>query len=204
VTEFLAVVLAYLIGSMPISWLIFYWRTGGRDLRRAGDENVGSANAIREGAGWAWGHIALLGDVGKGLLAVSIARWLDLPVGWWVACGYVVIVAHMFPVWLRFQGGRGAATAMGASGAFLPWQFGITMVAGSIAFLVLRIAELGITLVAAPLPFLAIAFDLPVEAIVFCFTAPMLAGLKAGLDRWLRRRKMTGLAARPALPGSTS
>ena len=203
-TEVLAVVLAYLIGSLPISWLIFYWRSGGEDLRRAGDQNVGSANAIREGAGWAWGHIALLGDTGKGLLAVSVARWLDLPVGWWVACGYVVIGAHMFPVWLRFQGGRGAATAMGASGAFLPWQFGITMASGTIAFLVLRIAELGIVLVAAPLPFLAIAFDLPVEAIVFAFTAPMLAGFKAGLDRWLRLRKPTGAGEASALPGAMS
>ena len=174
---------------------------GGGDLRGAGDENIGSANAIREGAGWFWGNIALLGDTGKGLLAVSVVRWLDLPVGWWVACGYVVIVAHMFPVWLRFQGGRGAATAMGASGAFLPWQFGITMASGTVAFLVLRIAELGILLVAAPLPFLAIAFDLSVEAIVFCFTAPMLAGLKAGLDRWLRSRPGKDAAA---VRGSTS
>ena len=203
-SEFLAIVLAYLIGSVPISWLIFYWRTGGRDLRGAGDSNVGSANAIREGAGWFWGHIALLGDTGKGLLAVFVARWLDLPVGWWVACGYVVIVAHMFPVWLRFQGGRGVATAMGASGAFLPWQFGITMASGTVAFLVLKIAEVGIVLVAAPLPFLAIAFDLPVEAIVFCFTAPMLAGLKAGLDRWLRSRRGAAEAAGTQLPGAAS
>lgn len=196
-SEALALALAYVIGSVPVSWLIFYWRTGGDDLRGSGDLNVGSANAIREGAGWFWGHVALLGDVGKGLLAVSVARWLDLPVGWWVACGYLVIGAHMFPVWLRFQGGRGAATAMGAAGAFLPWQFGITMATGTLAFLVLKIAELGILLVAAPLPFLALAYELPTEAIVFCFTAPMLPGVKAGFDRWQRSRQRpaAGMAA---------
>ena len=45
--EALALILAYLIGSIPMSWLIFYWRTG-KDLRTVGDGNVGSANAIRE------------------------------------------------------------------------------------------------------------------------------------------------------------
>ncbi len=187
-TEALTIVLAYVIGSIPATWLIFRWRTG-RDLRTAGDGNVGSANALREGIGWLPGHVALLLDVGKGLLAVSIARWFDLPIGWWLGAGYVVMVGHMYPVWLRFEGGRAAATSMGASGAFLPWQFGLTFATGTIVFVVLRIAELGILLVAAPLPFLAIAFDQPPEVIAFCFSAPAVAGLKAGLDKLLRQRR---------------
>ena len=196
-TELLAVALAYGIGSIPISWLIFYWRSGGQDLRVVGDLNVGSANAMREGAGPPWGHIALLGDIGKGLLAVSVARWLDLPVGWWVACGYIVILAHMFPVWLGFRGGRGAATAVGAVGAFLPAQFGITMSAATAAFLLVHIAEIGILVAVAPLPFLAVAADLPVAAIVFCFTAPILAGLKAAFDRWRRWRSARAMSEEP-------
>lgn len=191
-------VLAYLIGSIPITWLIFWWRTG-TDLRTVGDGNVGSANAIRQGAGRWWGHISLVLDVGKGLLAVSIARWFGLDHGWWMAAGYLAMAGHMFPVWLRFQGGRAAATAMGAAGAFLPWQFGVTFAAGGIAFLVLRIAEVGILLVAAPLPFLAIAFNAPAEAIAFCFSAPIVAGLKAALDRYLRTRAApAGPAEEPA------
>ena len=195
--EAITLILAYLIGSVPMSWLIYYWRSGGKDLRTVGDGNVGSANAIREGAGWFWGHLALVLDVGKGLLAVSIARWWDLDAGWWMVAGYLVMAGHMFPVFLRFQGGRAAATAMGAAGAFLPWQFGLTFAAGTAAFLILRIAELGILLVAAPLPFLAIAFDAPDEAIAFCFSAPIVAGGKAGLDRWRRSR-----AARHEAPGA--
>ncbi len=191
--EALALILAYLIGSIPMTWLIFYWRTG-KDLRTVGDGNVGSANAIREGAGWWSGRLALLLDVGKGLLAVSIARWLDLDHGWWMGAGYLVMVGHMFPLWLRFKGGRAAATAMGAAGAFLPWQFGITMASGTAAYLVLRIAELGILLVAAPLPFIALGFESSTETIVFCFTAPILAGGKAGFDRWLRTRAGGGEA----------
>jgi glycerol-3-phosphate acyltransferase PlsY len=185
--EALTLVLAYFIGSVPVTWLIFYWRTG-KDLRTVGDGNVGSANAIHEGVGWWLGRTALLLDVGKGLLAVSIARWLDLDHGWWMGAGYLVMIGHMFPVWLRFNGGRAAATAMGASGAFLPWQFGVTMATGGTAFLLFRIAELGIVLVVAPLPFIAIAFDASAETIAFCFSAPIVAGAKAGLDRWLRQR----------------
>jgi len=195
--EALTLLLAYLIGSIPITWLIFYWRTG-KDIRTVGDRNVGSGNAIREGAGWFWGHCALLLDTGKGLLAVSIARWLDLDVGWWVGAGFVVMIGHMFPVWLRFDGGRSAATGMGAAGAFMPWQFCFTFVAGGIAFLTTRNAQFGILLVAAPLPFLAIAFDLPLEAIAFCFAAPVTAGLKAALDRWQRAR--AGLLAPASTP----
>ena len=183
--EAITVALAYLLGSAPVAWIVFRWRTG-QDLRQVGDGNVGAANAAREGAGHLWGAIIIVLDIGKGLLAVSIARFWDLEIGWWIAAGALVMVGHMWPIFLRFNGGRAAATALGASGAFLPWQFGVTFVVGGLTYLVTRVAEIGILLVAAPLPFLAIAFDAPIEAIIFCFVAPIAAGLKTVLDRWQR------------------
>ena len=200
-SEIILVLLAYLIGSVPTTWLIYYVRTG-RDLRTVGDGNVGSANAIREGGGWWSGHIALLLDVGKGLLAVSIARWLELPIGWWLAAGYIVMAGHMFPVWLRFHGGRSAATAMGAIGAFLPWQFGITFAAGTATFLVLGVAELGIFVAVGPLPFLAVALEESTPVIVFAISAPIIAALKAALDRWLRTRETAPTDTDPPFPPS--
>ncbi len=178
---------AYLLGSVPVAWLVFRVKTGG-DLRLAGDGNVGAANAAREGAGHFWGAAIICSDIGKGLLAVAIARWAGLEQGWWAAAGALVMVGHMFPIFLRFNGGRAAATALGASGAFVPLQFGATFVVGGLTYLLTRKAELGILLVAAPLPFLAIAFDYPAETIGFCFAAPVAAGLKAGIDRYLRAR----------------
>ena len=192
-TEAAVLIAAYLLGSLPIAWLVFRARTGG-DLRRAGDGNVGAANAAREGAGHLAGVCIILADIGKGLLAVAIARWAGLEQGWWAAAGALVMVGHMFPVFLRFNGGRAAATALGASGAFVPLQFGATFVVGGLTYLLTRKAELGILLVAAPLPFLAIAFDHPPETIGFCFAAPVAAGLKAGLDRYLRGRRAEGTA----------
>lgn len=184
----LTLILAYLIGSIPVTWLIFYWRTG-LDLRSVGDGNVGSGNAIRSGAGFLWGRLSLLADVGKGLLAVSIARWFDLEIGWWVTAGFVVMIGHMFPVWLRFQGGRSAATAMGAAGAFVPWQFGLCFAGAMAIFFLFKIAELGILIAAAPLPFIAIAWNLPAAAIAFGFAAPVLAALKTAFDHWRRSRR---------------
>ncbi len=185
--EAVTLVLAYLLGAIPVSWLVFRWRTG-LDLREVGDGNVGAANAAREGAGHAAGAAIIVLDIGKGLLAVTIARWWGLELGWWTAAGALVMVGHMWPVFLKFNGGRAAATGLGAAGAFLPWQFGITFVVGGLTYLVTRIAELGILLVAAPLPFLAIAFGAPIEAIIFCFAAPIGAGLKTVVDRWQRVR----------------
>lgn len=186
--EAITLVLAYLLGSIPVAWLVFRWRTG-QDLRQVGDGNVGAANAAREGAGHRFGVVIIVTDIGKGLLAVSIARWWGLELGWWMAAGGLVMVGHMWPLFLRFNGGRAAATGLGAAGAFLPWQFGITFVVGGLSYLVTRIAELGILLVAAPLPFLAIAFGEPIESIIFCFAAPIAAGLKTLVDRgWNRWR----------------
>ncbi len=184
--EAITLVLAYLLGAIPVSWLVFRWRTG-QDLRQVGDGNIGAANAARMGAGHFFGAVIIVIDIGKGMLAVSIARWWGLELGWWMAAGGLVMVGHMWPVFLRFNGGRAAATGLGAAGAFLPWQFGVTFVVGGITYLVTRFAELGILLVAAPLPFLAIAFGEPIEAIFFCFIAPIAAGLKTVVDRtWLR------------------
>ena len=180
--EAVTLILAYLLGSIPVSWLVFRWRTG-QDLRQVGDGNVGAANAAREGAGHLFGAVIIVTDIGKGLLAVSIARWWGLELGWWMAAGGMVMVGHMWPLFLRFNGGRAAATGLGAAGAFLPWQFGVTFVVGGVTYLVTRIAELGILLVAAPLPFLAIAFGEPIESIIFCFAAPIAAALKTVFDK---------------------
>lgn len=190
-SEAVTLVVAYLLGSIPIAWLVFRWRTG-QDLREVGDRNVGAANAAREGAGHFLGAVIIVLDIGKGLLAVSIARVWDVEMGWWIAAGGLVMVGHMWPIFLRFNGGRAAAAGLGAAGAFIPWQFGVTFVVGGLTYLITRKAELGILLVAAPLPFLAIAFGEPIESIAFCFAAPIAAGAKTLWDRAGTRWRSAG------------
>ena len=120
----------------------------------------------------------------------------------WLVAGYAVMAGHMFPVWLRFNGGRSAATAMGAIGAMLPWQFGITFAAGTITFLIVGIAELGIFVAVGPLPFLAVALEEPTAVIVFAISAPIIAAMKAAFDRWLRTRQATTIGTDSPPPPS--
>jgi len=108
-----SLVIGYLLGAIPVG--IFAGRTlGGIDPREAGSRNIGFTNVLRV-AGKAAGIVTLIGDMGKGALAVLIARHLLGATGsdWELAAGSAAILGHMFPVFLRFKGGKGVATAFG-------------------------------------------------------------------------------------------
>jgi len=106
-----SLVIGYLLGAIPVG--IFAGRAlGGIDPREAGSRNIGFTNVLRV-AGKAAGVVTLIGDMGKGALAVLIARHLLGVTGsdWELAAGGAAILGHMFPVFLRFKGGKGVATA---------------------------------------------------------------------------------------------
>lgn len=107
---------AYLLGSIPFGVLIVKAR-GGPDIRSAGSGNIGAANVTRT-AGAVAGVLTLLLDAGKGYLAVWIAeRATGGNVRWMMIAAAAAVIGHVFPVWLRFRGGKGVATSLGA---FLP------------------------------------------------------------------------------------
>jgi glycerol-3-phosphate acyltransferase PlsY len=110
---------AYLIGSIPFSFLVAR-AFGVEDVRRVGSGNVGATNVLRS-AGKAAGALALLLDVGKGAAAAALAGWLArgdprLP----ALAAVLAVVGHMYPVWLRFEGGKGVATGLGAFAPLVP------------------------------------------------------------------------------------
>jgi glycerol-3-phosphate acyltransferase PlsY len=103
----------YLLGSLPSAYLLVRRRTG-IDIRRAGSGNVGALNSF-EVTGQRWiGVAVLLADVGKGMAAVWCARLLGADFAQACVAGCAAVFGHLFPVWLRFRGGRGLATAAGA------------------------------------------------------------------------------------------
>lgn len=135
---------SYLLGSIPFSYLVVRLFAG-EDIRRLGSGNVGATNVLRN-FGKLPGIIALLLDIAKGWAAVALAQaltrgpeWaaednnlLQLRTFWLGLACFMVVIGHMFPVWLRFQGGKGVATA---TGAFLALD--VRVVAGAaIVFLI--------------------------------------------------------------------
>jgi glycerol-3-phosphate acyltransferase PlsY len=107
------VALAYLLGSIPFGYLLVRLRGGG-DVREAGSGGTGATNVTRR-AGKAAGVLTLLLDALKGAAAVLLARAvLGAGAEWWVCAAAVgAVLGHVFPVWLRFHGGKGVATGLG-------------------------------------------------------------------------------------------
>jgi len=118
----LPVLFGYLAGSVPFAFLLA--RRAGIDVRVAGSGNVGAANVLRTTD--AWRAVAVMSlDVGKGAAAVLVASLLTG--GVWIAAltGAAAIVGHIYPVWLRFHGGKGVAVAAGVFSVLSPIATGI-------------------------------------------------------------------------------
>jgi glycerol-3-phosphate acyltransferase PlsY len=115
----LVIVASYLVGSIPFSFLVAR-AFGVEDVRRVGSGNVGATNVLRS-AGRRAGGLALLLDAAKGvvasLTAVTLAPDQELI---WALAAVAAVVGHMYPVWLRFQGGKGVATGFGAFAPLAP------------------------------------------------------------------------------------
>lgn len=121
------VAFAYIAGSVPFGLLIGLAK--GVDIREHGSGNIGATNAGRV-LGRTIGAICFTLDVLKGALPVTIAGltmhiWGDASPGpaataWWIAVAAAAMLGHMFPVWLRFKGGKGVATGFGALAAMWP------------------------------------------------------------------------------------
>ncbi len=104
-----AAVLGYLLGAIPFG-LLLARLAGYGDIRQIGSGNIGATNVLRTGSKSA-AALTLLLDLAKGWAAVTVAK------GWGadaaLVAAFCVVIGHMFPVWLGFQGGKGVATALG-------------------------------------------------------------------------------------------
>jgi glycerol-3-phosphate acyltransferase PlsY len=104
--------LGYLLGSVPFGYLLVR-AVGGGDIRFIGSGNIGATNVART-SGWAVGIATLLLDAAKGFLAVWLAGHFSAGnIRFMMYAGLAAILGHVFPVWLRFTGGKGVATALG-------------------------------------------------------------------------------------------
>ncbi|MFN2531041.1 MAG: glycerol-3-phosphate 1-O-acyltransferase PlsY [Pyrinomonadaceae bacterium] len=149
----LTITLAYLIGSIPFGYLIVRFKQGS-DVRESGSGGTGATNVSRR-AGKRAGILTLFLDALKGAIAVLSAKYFlgsstsEFLV---IAAGIAVILGHIFPIWLRFRGGKGVATSIGVFLVLAP----IAIVSAGLIFVLTvaftRYISLGSILAAASLP----------------------------------------------------
>jgi glycerol-3-phosphate acyltransferase PlsY len=209
------IVASYLIGSIPFSFLVPFLITG-KDIREHGSRNVGATNVARN-FGRAPGVLALLLDMAKGYGAVALAQYLVSRPDWplvaqsssagmlysrelWVSGAAVIaVLAHMFPLWLRFHGGKGVATA---TGAFLALD--ARVVAGAIIIFIIvllttRFVSLASIIAAASIPlFFHLMTHAPFERVTLAIVIAIaviakhhsnISRLVAGTERRMGERR---------------
>lgn len=116
-TALVSITLGYLLGSIPFG-LVITKLAGLGDIRNIGSGNIGATNVLRTGRK-DLAALTLLLDGGKGALAVLIASQFGIQAMMGAAMGS--FLGHLYPVWLRFKGGKGVATTLGILLAFAPW-----------------------------------------------------------------------------------
>ncbi|TLS67011.1 glycerol-3-phosphate 1-O-acyltransferase PlsY [Mariprofundus erugo] len=145
---------AYLLGAVPFG-LVLTKALAKRDPREHGSGNIGATNAMRTG-GKLVGALTLLADILKGSIPVLLAIYAGLTESAIAAIAAVTFLGHIFPVYLRFRGGKGVATMLGV---MLPWQplvAGIGVVIWLLALKVSRYVSLSSILAAVSLPLLIV------------------------------------------------
>ena len=167
------VVGGYLLGSIPFGMIAT--RLGGAgDIRKIGSGNIGATNVLRSGRK-DLAAITLLGDAGKGLVAVLLARWLTHDNAAAVAlAGGAAFVGHLFPVWLKFNGGKGLATFYRVLFAAM-WPVGLLAAVTWLAMAALfRISSLAALTAAALAPLFVFATDQPYPMVLLAAAMAVL------------------------------
>jgi glycerol-3-phosphate acyltransferase PlsY len=198
VTGVAALLGAYLVGAVPVGFLVAR-AFGGTDIRRQGSGTIGATNVLRT-LGWLPAILTLVGDIAKGFCAVSLAAALlhgdDRGVA---AAAVLAVVGNCWPVFLGFRGGKGVATGLGALLALIPWA----MVPALLVFLAVvttsRYVSLGSLLGAVGAPFAAMAIGYPTPSVL---AALAIAGIIVARHRHNVLRLASG--TEPRLGGHVS
>lgn len=151
VNGLIALIIAYLLGSIPAAYIAARLIKG-KDIRQMGWGNVGAGNTFREVGKVAGITVGIL-DVGKGAAAVAIAHWLlDAPQLFLLAAGIAAVAGHIWPVYLKFSGGRGLATTLGVLAILMPWELLIVLAITIILIVITRnpVLSVNISLLSVP------------------------------------------------------
>ncbi|MSO29586.1 MAG: glycerol-3-phosphate 1-O-acyltransferase [Acidobacteria bacterium] len=192
--ELAAVAFGYLAGSVPFTYLLA--RRRGIDLRQAGSGNVGATNVLRT-SGARLAVLAMCLDAAKGAVAVLVAAALTTGPATPTAAGLAAVIGHIYPVWLRFHGGKGVATAAGVFAVLAPLALAIASAVFILAVWVTRYISVGSMAGAIALAVSAAASEAPRAVAVGAAIAALiiihrhrgnLARLVSGTERRVGQR----------------
>jgi len=155
----IAIVIGYFLGSIPSAYLAGRLRKG-VDIREVGSKNMGAMNVYYE-VGLVEAVLVSLADLGKGIGAILLVRWVsgnplispfDFLTG---LTGAAAVIGHVFPVFLKFRGGKGGATAIGILIFLMPWAVPFLFIVFAIALFVTRNPTFSYSLLLIVFPFIA-------------------------------------------------
>ena len=199
----LLVVAAFLAGAVPFGYLI--GQASGIDVRRVGSGNIGAANLLRS-VGRSAALLTLLLDAGKGAAPVAVARWAGLAAEWQAAAAAAAVLGHSYTPFLKFRGGKGVATTLGAL-AVGSWPVASAAVAIWLATAALfRFTSLAALVAAVLLPGLSwwldgraafVALTLALAALLVWRHRENIARLRRGTEPRIGQR-MAAVPQRPA------
>jgi glycerol-3-phosphate acyltransferase PlsY len=162
-TLVLIIFAAYCIGSIPFALLLA--RRWGADLRRVGSGNLGAANVMRASGVMAGVLVAAL-DVAKGAASVLVAEHFSANASAPAAAGVAAVVGHIYPLWLRFRGGKGVATACGVFSVLTPAAVPPALAVFAATVWLTRYISAGSVLATLALPSVAYATGSPGSAVI--------------------------------------
>jgi glycerol-3-phosphate acyltransferase PlsY len=146
----LVLVVAYLLGSIPVGMLLVRATTG-KDIRKIGSGRTGGTNVLRA-AGSRVALVVVLLDVAKGLLPVLLARVVVGSPAIEALAGLFAVAGHNYSIFINFRGGAGTMTTIGGALGLWPWSVAAVTVAGILAIAVTRQASVGSITVALVIP----------------------------------------------------
>jgi glycerol-3-phosphate acyltransferase PlsY len=176
------IVAAYLVGSVPFA-LLLSRRWGARDLRRIGSGNLGAANVLRASGVTAGVLVAIL-DILKGAASVMLAQRLSGDTVGSAAAGLAAIVGHVYPVWLRFRGGKGVATACGVFSILTPLAVPPALALFIATVWVTKYISLGSVVASLALPVIAYTSAAPPAVVAAACGASALIVLRHRTNLW--------------------
>jgi glycerol-3-phosphate acyltransferase PlsY len=180
--EILVMILAYLLGSIPTGYMVGAF--AGVDIRKVGSGNVGATNVARV-VGKKRGLLTLIADIGKGFIPVFVASRLGFSHTEVALVAILAFLGHLYPVFLKFQGGKGVATALGTLLALAPMATMILLVVFAVVVGSSRLVSLSsiVAGLATPITLWSLFYPPPIIAMGVFFAVMITARHRDNIRR---------------------